>query len=206
MENYELNKTARLFPVFIDNLSNWYVRRSRKRFWKSENDGDKNQAYETLHYVLAELSKLMAPFTPFVAEEIYKNLTGKESVHLADFPAADEKLIDEDLNEKMQLARRFVKLGLAARAKAGIKVRQPLSELKINEDVGKELGELIKEEVNVKKSRFCGGNRRRAGLCARRRDQLGSGSRHENHGRIAAGRRSARTRAPHPGAPETCRI
>jgi len=181
MESYELNKTARLFPEFIDNLSNWYVRRSRKRFWKSENDGDKNQAYETLHYVLIELSKLMAPFTPFVAEEIYRNLKiplnpplrkgeikpspfekggnggGFASVHLADFPAADEKLIDDELNEKMQLTRRFVKLGLAARAKVGIKVRQPLAELKINEDVGNELAELIKEEVNVKKVSFFGG-------------------------------------------------
>jgi isoleucyl-tRNA synthetase len=157
MEHYELNKTARLFPEFIDNLSNWYVRRSRKRFWKSENDGDKSQAYETLHHVLVELAKLMAPFTPFVAEEIYKNLTNSESVHLADFPMADEKLIDEELNEKMQLTRRFVKLGLAARAKVGIKVRQPLSELKINEDVGGDLGELIKEEVNVKKLSFSGG-------------------------------------------------
>ncbi|MFH0930038.1 MAG: isoleucine--tRNA ligase [Candidatus Moraniibacteriota bacterium] len=170
MEKYELNKTARLFPVFIDNLSNWYVRRGRKRFWKSENDGDKNQAYETLHYVLIELPKLMAPFTPFVAEEIYKNLVptppqsslraGEEavvSVHLADFPVADEKLIDDDLNEKMQLTRRFVKLGLAARAKVGIKVRQPLAELKINEDVGGDMAELIREEVNVKKVSFSGG-------------------------------------------------
>ena len=181
MEHYELNKTARLFPEFIDNLSNWYVRRSRKRFWKSENDDDKNQSYETLHHVLVELAKLMAPFTPFVAEEIYRNLKiplnpplrkgetelsplekgrvggGFVSVHLADFPAADEELIDGDLNEKMQLTRRFVKMGLAARAKAGIKVRQPLAELKINEDVGAELGELIKEEVNVKKISFSGG-------------------------------------------------
>ena len=169
MESYELNKTARLFPEFIDNLSNWYVRRSRKRFWKSENDTDKNEAYGTLHHVLVELAKLMAPFTPFVAEEIYRNLTSPQpspsqgegervvSVHLADFPTADEKLIDDDLNEKMQLTRRFVKMGLAARAKVGIKVRQPLSELKVNEDIGGDLGELIKEEVNVKKISFSGG-------------------------------------------------
>jgi len=157
MEAYELNKAARLFPEFIDNLSNWYVRRSRKRFWKSENDTDKNQAYENLHHVLVELSKLMAPFTPFVAEEIFKNLTNNESVHLVDFPVADEKLIDEDLNEKMQLTRRFVKMGLAARARVGIKVRQPLLELKINEDVGREMAELIKEEVNVRKVSFAGG-------------------------------------------------
>ncbi|OGI25772.1 MAG: hypothetical protein A3J76_00925 [Candidatus Moranbacteria bacterium RBG_13_45_13] len=164
MESYELNKAARLFPEFIDSLSNWYVRRSRKRFWKSENDEDKKRAYETLHYVLAELAKLMAPFTPFVAEEIYKNLTNNESVHLADFPEADEKIIDEELNKKMQLVRRFVKLGLAARVKVGIKVRQPLSELKINEDVGQELRELIKDEVNVKKVEFAGGIMDEAGI------------------------------------------
>ena len=164
LNKYDIYGSTALIENFIDNLSNWYVRRSRKRFWKSENDADKNLAYETLHYVLVELSKLIAPFTPFVAEEMYKNLTGNESVHLADFPAADEKLIDEDLNENMRLTRRFVKLGLAARARAGIKVRQPLSELKINEDVSKELAELIKDEVNVKKVSFAGGIAEEPGL------------------------------------------
>jgi len=183
MENYELSKTARLFPVFIDNLSNWYIRRSRKRFWKSENDADKKEAYQTLHYVLVELSKLTAPFTPFVAEEIYKNLKGSPtppsrlhrdtsprageevlSVHLADFPKADEKLIDKDLNEQMQLVRRFVKLGLAARAKAGIKVRQPLSELQINQIIDDELIVLIKDEVNVKEISFVGSITREPGI------------------------------------------
>jgi isoleucyl-tRNA synthetase len=163
MEVYELSRTARLFPDFIDNLSNWYVRRSRKRFWKSENDEDKKQAYETLHYVLVELAKLMAPFTPFVAEEIYKNLTGEESVHLADFPAADEKIIDKELNEQMQLARRFVKLGLAARAASGIKVRQPLSRLQINQIISDELIDLIKDEVNVKEVDFSGSVAREPG-------------------------------------------
>jgi isoleucyl-tRNA synthetase len=170
MENYELNKTARLFPVFIDNLSNWYIRRSRKRFWKSESDSDKKQAYETLHYVLVKLAKLMAPFTPFISEEIYCNLTSPQpspskeegkgsdiiSVHLADFPKANEKFMNSDLNEQMLLVRRFVKLGLAARAKAGIKVRQPLSELQINQVISDELNELIKDEVNVKKISFLG--------------------------------------------------
>ncbi|MDP1846111.1 MAG: isoleucine--tRNA ligase [Candidatus Moranbacteria bacterium] len=164
MENYELNKAARLFPVFIDNLSNWYIRRSRKRFWKSENDEDKKQAYETLHYVLTELSKLMAPFTPFVAEEVYKNLSGEDSVHLANFPAENEKLIDKELNEQMQITRRFVKLGLAARAKAGIKVRQPLSELQINQPVDEDLANLIKDEVNVKEIKFYGSVEMKAGI------------------------------------------
>jgi isoleucyl-tRNA synthetase len=151
MEKYELNKAVRLFPKFIDNFSNWYIRRSRKRFWKSENDGDKNEAYQTLWYVLAELSKLMAPFTPFIAEEIYKNLTGNESVHLAEFPKANNELVDEKLNEEMDIVRKIVSEGLQLRAKAGIKVRQPLSELRImSHELRDDLSEIIKEEVNVK--------------------------------------------------------
>ena len=155
MERYELNKVVRLFPKFIDNLSNWYIRRSRKRFWKSEDDDDKNQAYQTLHYVLVELSKLMAPFCPFISEEIYKNLTNEESVHLADFPVADEKLIDEKLNEEMEKARSIITEALQLRAKSGVKVRQPLSDLRFkNYDLRKELVEIIKEEVNVKNASF----------------------------------------------------
>jgi isoleucyl-tRNA synthetase len=160
MESYELNRAVRLFPKFVDNLSNWYIRRSRRRFWKSENDEDKNEAYRTLHYVLVELSKLLAPFAPFVAEEIYKNLiqptTNNQqpttlSVHLADFPEADEKIIDADLNKKMEKVREIVSLGLQLRAKAGIKVRQPLSELRItNYELQNEFLDIIKEEVNVK--------------------------------------------------------
>ncbi len=175
MEAYELSKTARLFPVFIDNLSNWYIRRSRKRFWKSENDKDKKEAYRTLHHVLIELSKLMAPFTPFIAEEIYKNLSQKESVHLEDFPASDKENIDKDLNEEMRLVRQFVKLGLAARARAGIKVRQPLSELQINQIVGDELAELIKNEVNVKEVSFYGSVERGPGLYTESEGELIAG-------------------------------
>lgn len=154
MENYELHKASRLLPKFVDNLSNWYIRRSRKRFWKSENDGDKNEAYQTLYYVLVELSKLMAPTTPFISEEIYKNLTGEESVHLSDFPMADEGLIYEKINADMQTVRETVNIGLQLRAKSGKKVRQPLSELRIeikNDNISDELLEIIKEEVNVKK-------------------------------------------------------
>lgn len=151
MENYELHKASRLLPKFVDNLSNWYIRRSRKRFWKSENDGDKNEAYQTLYYVLTELSKVMAPFTPFIAEEIYKNLTEEESVHLADFPIAKKELIDEKINSDMLSVREIVNIGLQLRAKSGVKVRQPLSELRIkNYDLKEELLEIIKEEVNVK--------------------------------------------------------
>jgi len=178
MENYELNKTARLFPKFIDNLSNWYIRRSRKRFWKSEDDDDKNNAYQTLWTVLVELSKLMAPFTPFISDEIYRNLMNchselveesnleekidpstplrsaqndKLSVHLTDFPEADKNLIDEKLNKEMGKTREIITEALQLRATAGVKVRQPLAELKItNCELGKDFLEIIKEEVNVK--------------------------------------------------------
>jgi isoleucyl-tRNA synthetase len=148
MEAYELNKAARLLPGFVDNLSNWYIRRSRRRFWKSEaGDQDKQAAYQTLWQVLTEFSKVVAPFCPFVAEEIYRNLNGfgtglqtrsrkkgssskkgtPESVHLCDFPRAREELIDEELSEKMQLTRQVIEKGLALRAESGIKVRQPLA-------------------------------------------------------------------------------
>lgn len=151
MEKYELHKSARLIPGFVDNLSNWYIRRSRKRFWKSEDDGDKNEAYQTLYYVIVQLSKIMAPFTPFIAEEIYKNLTNEESVHLADFPIAHGDLIDEKLNEKMRNTRNIITESLQLRAKDKIKVRQPLSELTItNYETQDDFIEIIKEEVNVK--------------------------------------------------------
>lgn len=151
LESYDVYNAANLIEKFIDNLSNWYIRRSRKRFWKSENDTDKNSAYQTLYIVLVELSKLMAPFTPFIAEEIYKNLAGNESVHLAEFPKADESLIDEKLNEEMNQARNIVSEGLQLRAQAKIKVRQPLNELRIKkQELRDELKEIIKEEVNVK--------------------------------------------------------
>ena len=157
MEKYDLARTARLFPKFIDNLSNWYIRRSRKRFWKSENDADKDFAYQTLHTVLVELAKLMAPFTPFMSEEIYRNLTGEISVHLAEFPVADESLIEEKLNEKMEKVRDVISLGLQLRAQAKIKVRQPLAEIQIliqtlekGQKMGEEFDNMIKEELNVK--------------------------------------------------------
>jgi len=151
MESYELMKASRLFQPFIDNLSNWYIRRSRKRFWKSENDGDKENAYQTLWTVLVELSKLMAPFTPFVAEEIFKNLTGKESVHLENYPSADQEMIDNDLNLAMAETRKVVELGLSARAQERIKVRQPLKSLQYSgRKLESELESIIAEEVNVK--------------------------------------------------------
>lgn len=152
MEAYELNRATRAFGPFVDNLSNWYIRRSRKRFWKSEDDGDKEQAYQTLYEVLKKLSLLMAPFTPFLSEEIYRNLTGEESVHLAEYPVTDETLIDEKLNEEMTRARLVVALGLKFRADAKFKVRQPLQYV-AGFSIGEELQEMVKEELNVKEYR-----------------------------------------------------
>lgn len=150
MENYEIHRAARAFPKFIDNLSNWYVRRSRKRFWKSENDSDKNEAYATLHYVLVTLAQMLAPFAPFVTEEIYKNLTGKESVHLSDLPKAKPSDVDEFLNEEMNRVREIVTEGLQLRAEAKIKVRQPLAKAIIKVSFSEELKDIIKDELNVK--------------------------------------------------------
>lgn len=158
MEKYELVKTVRAFPKFIDNFSNWHIRRSRDRFAKPENDSDRISAEETMYNVLVSLARLLAPFTPFVAEEIYKNITGEESVHFADYPKADEKMIDKELNEQMAQVRQIVTLGLAARAKAKIKVRQPLAEIRIKNQESRikenELQDLIKDELNIKEIVF----------------------------------------------------
>ncbi len=150
MEKYELNRATRAFAPFVDNLSNWYIRRSRDRFWKSEDDSDKESAYQTLYDVLVTLSKIMAPFTPFIAEEIYTNLTNEESVHLADWPSSDESLIDEQLNGNMKTARFIVSLGLQKRSENKIKVRQPLQSVNA-QPLGFDLEEIVKEELNVKK-------------------------------------------------------
>ncbi len=153
MQAYDLPNASKPIMKFIDDLSNWYIRRSRKRFWKSENDDDKNAAYATLHYVLIELSKVMAPFTPFIAEEIYRNLTDDESVHLEDFPVSNKKYIDESLSEQMQNVRDVISEGLKLRSRTQIKVRQPLSELKIQKEklrVSDKFLNIIKDELNVK--------------------------------------------------------
>jgi isoleucyl-tRNA synthetase len=120
---------------FVDEkLSNWYIRRNRRRFWKSEHGRDKDAAYQTLYAVLVTLTKLIAPVVPFLAETIYQNLrqaTDPESVHLCDYPQADERLIDQDLTNDMEALLGLVTLGSAARNSAKIKVRQPLAELRV---------------------------------------------------------------------------
>lgn len=155
MESYDMMRATRAFAPFIDHLSNWYIRRSRKRFWKSEDDTDKNNAYQTLHTVLVTLAKLMAPFTPFIAEEIYRNLTGEESVHLADYPDESQFIWNSDLNAQMHRIRAVINLGLNLRVKSGIKVRQPLPFLYVvNMKTVEALDEIIKDELNVKEIRF----------------------------------------------------
>ncbi|MFA6305239.1 MAG: isoleucine--tRNA ligase [Candidatus Gracilibacteria bacterium] len=156
MDDYNMTRATRPILDFLENLSNWYVRRSRRRFWKSENDGDKKQAYQTLFTVLVQLCKVMAPFMPFIADEIYKNLTGEKSVHLCDWPKANEKLIDEKLNGEIRLVRTIVNLGHSVRSKAKIKVRQPLSKISLALPKGMDeenvllQKDVILEELNVK--------------------------------------------------------
>lgn len=146
---YDIPNATRLIFPFIEDASNWYVRRSRRRFWKSGDDQDKNNAYRTLHYVLVQLSKVMAPFTPFLSEELYIKLTDEESVHLVDWPQVGA--IDELVIEEMNMVREYVTLGLGLRAKEGIKVRQPLAKLEVP-SLGRFVNfeEILKEELNIK--------------------------------------------------------
>ena len=157
LNNYNLQDATKPILPFLDDASNWYVRRSRRRFWKSEDDGDKNDAYRTLHYVLVRLSYMLAPFTPFLAEELYHNLTGdNESIHLKDWLPAGE--IDNSMLRDMNALRTAVNDGLSKRASEGIKVRQPLASVKlintISHDTPAEVTQFLidiaKDELNVK--------------------------------------------------------
>ena len=149
-DEYKLNEAAKPIVKFMDNLTNWYIRRSRKRFWKTENDTDKLEAYETLYYTLVETCKIIAPFMPFVSEHIYKNLTSDKSVHLTDFPKYNEKLINLELNKDTDLVQKVISLGLAWRANQKIRVRQPLKSITITFEISDYYKEIIKEELNVK--------------------------------------------------------
>ena len=159
LDAYEPQTAVREIDEFVGRLSNWYVRRSRRRFWKSEVDSDKISAFATLHECLTTLAKLMAPFTPFMAEEIYQNIGrsgGRESVHLEDWPAVDESLIDTRLGDATRLAVRLSGLGRAARSKAGIKVRQPVSRVAFKLRSPEEralldqVADQVKDELNAK--------------------------------------------------------
>lgn len=158
LEIFEVNKTIRSIQAFInDDLSNWYIRRSRRRFWATELTEDKKAVYNTTYELLTELCRLIAPFAPYLSEEIYRDLTNEESVHLASYPRANEELIDLELEEKMEITQALVTLGRASREESKIKVRQPIQkvlvdgkyEAKINDVV-----DLIKEELNVKEVVF----------------------------------------------------
>ena len=150
MDGYNLPDAMSPILPFIDDASNWYVRRSRRRFWKTEDDGDKNDAYRTLHYVLVRLAYVLAPFTPFLAEELYHNLTGDdESIHLKDWLPAGR--VDDAVMNDMDVTRDYVNQGLSSRAKAGIKVRQPLQSITVpgRRDYV-EFESILQEELNVK--------------------------------------------------------
>jgi isoleucyl-tRNA synthetase len=165
-ENYDVPSATRPIEGFVEKLSTWYLRRSRRRFWKSESDSDKQAAYSTLYTALVTVAKLLAPAMPFLAEELYQNLvrsvdeTAPESVHLAEWPEVLPEMIDESLNRDMSLVMRLVSLGHSARQKANRKVRQPLAEAAFS--VGNSFerkavemyADLFMDELNVKQVRL----------------------------------------------------
>ena len=172
LQDFDAAAATKRIEAFVDDLSNWYVRRSRRRFWKSESDSDKLAAYATLYECLVTVSKLLAPFTPFLAEEMWGNLMAggetrevgrsesEASVHLCDWPVADETKIDRRLAEETRLVMRVASLGRAARAKAGLRVRQPVAELFVKlatpgeEAALERLAPQVMDELNVKAIRI----------------------------------------------------
>ncbi|MCR8845730.1 isoleucine--tRNA ligase [Paenibacillus sp. SC116] len=158
LETNDFLNPAKAIESYVDELSNWYIRRSRDRFWGSEMTDDKLSAYQTLREVLLTLSRLIAPYAPMVAEDIYGNLGGaEESVHLAGYPAADASIIDAELERDMETARQIVELARNVRNETSIKTRQPLSELIVSMDREFDLAayeEVIKDEINVKQIRI----------------------------------------------------
>ncbi len=157
-DKYDLNEVVKLITSFVsEDLSNWYIRRNRNRFWASELDDSKKAVYMTTYEVLVGLSKMCAPIIPYTTEEIYKNLTGEESVHLSNFPEYDESMINEEIEVKMDLVRDLISTGRYVREETKIKVRQPISECLIDgkyENILGDLVNLINEELNVKKVTF----------------------------------------------------
>lgn len=157
-DEYDLNKVVRAVTDFVsEDLSNWYIRRNRKRFWASKLDDSKKSVYITTYEVLKGICGLIAPIVPFTTEEIYTNLTGEESVHLSDFPKYNADLINEHIESRMDLVRSLISIGHYVREEAKIKVRQPLSEAILdakNEKLIADLIPLIEEELNIKKIIF----------------------------------------------------
>lgn len=154
MEGYDVSRATRAIVEFMDELTNWYVRLSRRRFWGTDMTNDKNSAYHALYTVLVEVSKLLAPFMPFLSENIFQGLTGRESVHLEYATTPNTSLIDEKLNHDMELASRFVSLGLALRSRKNIRVRQPLASITITSNLSDYYKKIIQDELNVKEVIF----------------------------------------------------
>ncbi len=163
LDAYDLQKAIDPIVTFIDSLNNWYIRRSRRRFWKSENDNDKEQAYQTLFSVLMTLTKVAAPIVPFITEDIFLNLKSTEdpdSIHLCDYPRADDRRRDRDLERKMATTRQAVSLGRALRTMHNLKIRQPMAAIHLvtrNEEAKRtlrEMEDIIREELNVKEVIF----------------------------------------------------
>jgi isoleucyl-tRNA synthetase len=151
MQNYDIPNAVKPILPFIDDASNWYVRRSRRRFWKSGDDADKAAAYRTLHYILVRLSIVIAPFTPFLSEELYQKLTGDESVHLLNWPTTSN--VDETVIKEMSMVREVINEGLSQRAAAGLKVRQPLKKISGSGEqikVAQKYQDIVREELNIK--------------------------------------------------------
>jgi isoleucyl-tRNA synthetase len=166
LEDYDVTNSGRAIQAFVDDLSNWYVRRSRRRFWKTAHDRDKLAAYQTLHECLVTVAKLLAPFTPFIAEEMYRNLVAEagvgdapESVHLCTWPVADETVRDDAVLRSMAVARRVVEMGRAARNAGAVKTRQPLAEVAVfipdeDREALLALQDMVLDELNVKRLRM----------------------------------------------------
>jgi isoleucyl-tRNA synthetase len=162
LTDYHITESARAIAAFVDELSNWYVRRCRERYWQGGMESDKIAAYMTLYRVLYDLSRLIAPFTPFISEMIYQNIVRKVdgraplSVHLCDFPEHDDKMIDPSLEFHMSAVLDIVTLGRACRNAAGIKNRQPLSKIYVASanTVDSEFHAIIKDELNIREIEF----------------------------------------------------
>jgi isoleucyl-tRNA synthetase len=159
LDAYDLTKAVDPIVTFIDQLNNWYIRRSRRRFWRSENDGDKEQAYQTLYAVLVKISLVAAPIIPFITEEMYQNLKNPgmpESIHHCDYPVPETEKTDKELERKMEITQTAVSLGRAIRSMHNLKIRQPLKALHLvtrNPDerrILREMEDIIREELNVK--------------------------------------------------------
>jgi isoleucyl-tRNA synthetase len=154
MDGYDVSRACRAIVSYMDELTNWYVRLSRRRFWWSEMTPDKASAYETLYTVLTETSKLLAPYMPFISEDIFRGLTKKESVHLEYITRPNRHLVDSELNRDMQICEHIVSLGLALRSRKNIRVRQPLASVTITRELSEYYQTIIRDELNVKEVRY----------------------------------------------------